>query len=237
MLEESVIDLAHKVARPETPEDALGAIVRLRDRLDEIEEYHVENALRQGWSWSRIARALGVSKQAAHKRHAQRIKGAEGPGSPKTARARVTVTGQARRVVQLARQEAAAQGEASVGTEHVLLGLIRGTGPAAVALHAAGVSLDAARVEIAGRRRRVGPQRAYSETTISARTRRVLEQSLREAVERGEDYIGVEHLLLALLRQRGGAAVRILTDLGAAPSVVGAELRKAIDAAQVQGSA
>lgn len=58
----------HKICIPEDPEQALAAVVALRRLADRMEAEAVTTALHQGWSWSRIAQALGISKQAAHKR-------------------------------------------------------------------------------------------------------------------------------------------------------------------------
>ncbi|MEW8498855.1 MAG: helix-turn-helix domain-containing protein [Candidatus Thiodiazotropha taylori] len=62
----------------EEPEDALAAVVALRHMADQLERKAVIEAIAQGWSWSQVAEALGVSKQAAHKRHALHIKSAKG---------------------------------------------------------------------------------------------------------------------------------------------------------------
>lgn len=62
-----MIDL-HDITVPSDPEEALAAVVALRRLADRIEREAVRSALRQGWSWSRIAQALGITKQAAHKR-------------------------------------------------------------------------------------------------------------------------------------------------------------------------
>jgi DNA-binding NarL/FixJ family response regulator len=58
---------------PEDPGDGLAAAVALRRLADRLEDAEVERALRRGWSWSRIAEALGVSRQAVHKKHAKRV--------------------------------------------------------------------------------------------------------------------------------------------------------------------
>ncbi|MDW6002832.1 helix-turn-helix domain-containing protein [Vibrio mangrovi] len=58
---------------PNNPEDALAAVVALRHMAEQLERQAVKEAIAQGWSWSQVAEALGVSKQAAHKRHAAYI--------------------------------------------------------------------------------------------------------------------------------------------------------------------
>jgi DNA invertase Pin-like site-specific DNA recombinase len=61
------------VAHPESPDDGLAAAVALRRLADRVEAAEVERALRDGWSWSRIAEALGVTRQAVHKKYAKRL--------------------------------------------------------------------------------------------------------------------------------------------------------------------
>jgi len=58
---------------PDNPEEALAAVVALRHMAEQLERQAVKEAIAQGWSWSKVAEALGVSKQAAHKRHAANI--------------------------------------------------------------------------------------------------------------------------------------------------------------------
>ena len=62
--------------QPETPAEGLAAVVALRRLADQLESAEVERALRQGWSWSRIAEALGVTRQAVHKKYAKRVEAA-----------------------------------------------------------------------------------------------------------------------------------------------------------------
>jgi ATP-dependent Clp protease ATP-binding subunit ClpC len=134
----------------------------------------------------------------------------------------VLVTAPARMAVRLGRQEARAMGSDIVGSEHLLLGILRSGGArASRVLRDLGVSLDDAR---AAAQPTLIEGRAHEEPAgkdgISAYARSVLEQSLREAVARGEGYIGVEHLLLALLREDAGGAARTLAELGVDPDVV-----------------
>src|ERR671923_1731348 len=111
------------------PDAALVAIAELRRRLDALEAAHVDNALRAGWSWQRIGIALGITRQAAHARHAQRRRGDD--------RVAVAVAGRARVVLERARQEASRLGSATIETDHLLLGLaLEADGPAAEAIAA-----------------------------------------------------------------------------------------------------
>jgi hypothetical protein len=66
------------IPSPESPADGLAAVVALRRLADRLEDAQVERALRDGWSWSQVAEALGVTRQAVHKKHAKRLAGAGG---------------------------------------------------------------------------------------------------------------------------------------------------------------
>jgi hypothetical protein len=72
-----------RVAHPEDPADGLAAVVALRRLADRLEAAEVERALRDGWTWADVAEALGVTRQAVHKKHARRLASAGGglPGS------------------------------------------------------------------------------------------------------------------------------------------------------------
>jgi FixJ family two-component response regulator len=70
-----------RIGGPEDPGEGLEAVVALRRTLEALEAAQVENAIVSGWSWAQIAEVLGVSKQAVHKKHAERIK-AKYPGEP-----------------------------------------------------------------------------------------------------------------------------------------------------------
>jgi ATP-dependent Clp protease ATP-binding subunit ClpC len=129
-------------------------------------------------------------------------------------------TDRARHVVVLAQQEARLLGHDYIGTEHLLLGLLAdGEGTAARALESLGVTLDAAREqvrEIIGEGKR--PQQGH--IPFTPRAKKVLELSLREALEWGDDHIGTEHLLLGLLAEADGVGAQIVARLGASPRAV-----------------
>ena len=124
-------------------------------------------------------------------------------------------TDRARRVIVLAQEEARGLKHNYIGTEHVLLGLIHeGEGVAAKALESLGISLDKVRaqvVEIIGE----GQQQDQSHIPFTPRAKRVLELSLREALQLGHNYIGTEHILLGLIREGEGVAAQVLVKLGA----------------------
>jgi len=129
-------------------------------------------------------------------------------------------TDRARRVVVLAQDEARALNHNYIGTEHLLLGLIHeGEGVAAKALESMDVSLDAVRaqvVDIIGE----GQSAPSGHIPFTPRAKKVLELSLREALQLGHNYIGTEHILLGLLREGEGVAAQVLTKLGADLSTV-----------------
>ena len=58
---------------PETPAEGLASVVALRRLADRLEDAEVERAMREGWTWARVAEALGVTRQAVHKKHARRL--------------------------------------------------------------------------------------------------------------------------------------------------------------------
>jgi ATP-dependent Clp protease ATP-binding subunit ClpC len=124
-------------------------------------------------------------------------------------------TDRARRVMVLAQQEARMLNHDYVGTEHLLLGLIReGEGFAAKALESLGISLDAVRQqveEITGQ----GQQAPSGRIPFTPRAKKVLELSLREAMHLAHHYIGTEHILLGLVREGDGVAAQVLVNLGA----------------------
>jgi len=124
-------------------------------------------------------------------------------------------TDRARRVVVLAQEEARLLNHNYIGTEHILLGLIHeGEGVAAKALESLGISLEAVRQqveEIIGQ----GQQAPSGHIPFTPRAKKVLELSLREALQLGHNYIGTEHILLGLIREGEGVAAQVLVRLGA----------------------
>lgn len=220
--------LARRATRTLDPEMALRALTALRARLDELEMLQVSNAVESGLSWSEIARSLGISRQAAHKRYSRRT---AHEGGAATRPRRMLVTAEARNAVKFAREEARAMGADVVGTEHVLLGILRcQRSHATWALRALGARLDDAR---AAAEPTVAPCEAPQSADeprhpawrgMSPHARRVLEHSLEEALERGEGYIGVEHLLLAVLRDDNGGAAQTLRRMDIDPGEVRSRL-------------
>jgi len=124
-------------------------------------------------------------------------------------------TDRARRVVVLAQEEARMLNHNYIGTEHILLGLIHeGEGVAAKALESLGISLEGVRSqveEIIGQ----GQSAPSGHIPFTPRAKKVLELSLREALQLGHNYIGTEHILLGLIREGEGVAAQVLVKLGA----------------------
>jgi Clp amino terminal domain, pathogenicity island component len=155
-------------------------------------------------------------------------------------------TDRARRVVVLAQEEARMLNHNYIGTEHILLGLVRERdGVAAKALDSLNIRLDAVRrevEEIIGQ----GQAAPTGHIPFTPRAKKVLELSLREALQLGHNYIGTEHILLGLIREGEGVAAQVLQKLGADLNRVrqtviqilsgyatGAELRKAVGSAEM----
>jgi len=124
-------------------------------------------------------------------------------------------TDRARRVLVLAQEEARLLNHSFIGTEHILLGLIHeGEGVGAKALESLGISLEAVRAKVA---ETIGPAGSGPKGSppFTPRAKKVLELSLREALQLGHNYIGTEHILLGLVREGEGVAAQVLVSLGA----------------------
>ncbi|GAA1234585.1 ATP-dependent Clp protease ATP-binding subunit [Janibacter melonis] len=124
-------------------------------------------------------------------------------------------TDRARRVVVLAQEEARLLNHNYIGTEHILLGLIHeGEGVASKALESLGISLEQVREQVQDI---IGPgqQAPSGHIPFTPRAKKVLELSLREALQLGHNYIGTEHILLGLIREGEGVAAQVLVKLGA----------------------
>jgi hypothetical protein len=193
------------------PRRGLEAIRSLRQELERAEEAQVANALASGWSWARIGRALGVSRQAVHRKYSR--------CSPlPLATAIPTVAGSVKVVLVLARTEAAARGDALVGTEHVLLALLQqGEGSAANALREAGASLRmlraAADVHAPNDVCWVPPSRIGMTTRAAA----ALDHAALLAQREGDQRMCARHILQAVLSNPMSGAVALLRVTGISP--------------------
>ncbi|NJC74029.1 NDP-hexose 4-ketoreductase, partial [Planosporangium thailandense] len=131
-------------------------------------------------------------------------------------------TDRARRVVVLAQEEARMLNHNYIGTEHILLGLVHegegvqgGEGVAAQALESLGISLEGVRQQVEEIIGHGGPRTPGGDIPFTPRAKKVLELSLREALQLGHNYIGTEHILLGLIREGEGLAAQVLIRLGA----------------------
>ena len=135
-------------------------------------------------------------------------------------------TDRARRVLVLAQEEARLLNHNFIGTEHILLGLIHEQeGVAARALTELGISLEAVRgqvEEIIGQ----GQRAPTGHIPFTPRAKKVLELSLREAINLKDDHIGTEHILLGILRESSGLAARVLSELGTDPAALRSEVER-----------
>jgi ATP-dependent Clp protease ATP-binding subunit ClpA len=212
---QEICRLAEAAAEASDPERALETLTELRSEVDEFERQQVARALTLGRSFGSIARAMGLSRQAVHRRFRElasnRRLAKTLPPSPEV-----------RLVFEYARVEAAALGATVVGQDHVLLGILRnGDRRVASALIAAGVVLEDAR------------RGAWSSSKPSKRggrrvdIREVLAEALQCAKRRGAERIEVEHVLRAALAEDTGGAAQLLRRLGVPPARVLAELDEA----------
>jgi transposase-like protein len=218
-------ELLEHAVQASDPEVALRALTSLRRELDAFERVQAWKALDAGSSYGSVARALGISRQAAHRRYRELAAATEPPPGGEPARLRVAP--EARAAVQLAAEEAAALGAARMGSEHLLLGILRaGDGFAAAALRAHGVTLENARA--AAQPTLAGEHHEPDDPTpaVTAYARRVFGEALRHAAAEPGHLIQVGDLLRAALRDPRGGACQTLTALGVDPDSVRASLRR-----------
>jgi ATP-dependent Clp protease ATP-binding subunit ClpC len=124
-------------------------------------------------------------------------------------------TDRARRVIVLAQEEARLLNHSSIGTEHLLLGIVHeGQGVAARTLESLDVTLAAVR-HATEREVKPGTSATVGMATFTPRAKDALEKALRESLQLGHNYIGTEHILLGLLREADSVAAKILIGLGA----------------------
>ena len=159
--------------------------------------------------------SLGISLEAVRQQVEEIIgQGQQAPSG------HIPFTPRAKKVLELALREATQLGHAHIGTEHILLGLIHeGEGVAAKALESLGIALEGVRQqveEIIGQ----GQQAPSGHIPFTPRAKKVLELSLREALQLNHDYIGTEHILLGLVREGEGVAAQVLVTLGGSLSRV-----------------
>jgi ATP-dependent Clp protease ATP-binding subunit ClpA len=196
-------ELAAEVASASTPRAALRRLGDLQRELDAFERRLVAQALAEGSSYAAIARDLGLSRQAVHRRFR-----ALAPAGPA-----LLTAPDLGRILQYAREEAAALGAGVVGSEHIVLAVLRADDLAAARLlRSAGVTLERARAQVEAAAPRARLFRREPETGDLLA---FVEAPAREARARGGGGIGVEDVLRAALEDPDGGAARTLRALGA----------------------
>src|SRR5579863_307854 len=186
--------------------DAVLAADHLGDVADHLIGHFVDQARRSGASWTEIGRSMGVTKQAAQKRFVPKDPGLDA-GQEFT-----RFTARARNVVVAAQNEARAAGHDQIRPEHLVLGLLSEPDAiGAAAIVAQGVPLDSVREAVTAA---LPPPAAEVPALIpfDPQAKKALELTFREALRMGHNYIGTEHILLALLELEDGEGV--LTGLG-----------------------
>jgi len=190
--------------------DAVITADSLGDLADHLVGHFVDQARRSGASWKEIGESMGVTKQAAQKRFVPKAPGVPSDLDPSEGFGRFTP--RARNAVVGAHNEARAAGNAEIGPEHLVLGLLsEPDGLGAKAIVAQGITLEVAR-QAATAALPPAVDDAPELVPYDARARKVLELTYREALRLGHNYIGTEHILLALLELEAGTGV--LVDLG-----------------------
>ncbi|KAA0019469.1 Clp protease N-terminal domain-containing protein [Antrihabitans cavernicola] len=181
--------------------DAVLAADHLGDVADHLIGHFVDQARRSGASWTDIGKSMGVTKQAAQKRFVPKA----GEGSAMDPNAGFSrFTDRARNVVVVSQNEARAASSPEIVTAHVVLGLLAEPNAlAAKAIVAQGVQLDAVRSAVTAT---LGPPSDSVPALIpfDAATKKVFELTFREALRLGHNYVGTEHILLALLELEDG---------------------------------
>ncbi|HSA52093.1 MAG TPA: Clp protease N-terminal domain-containing protein [Yinghuangia sp.] len=194
--------------------EQLTSAVIAADHLGEVADHlighFVDQARRSGASWTEIGRSMGVSKQAAQKRFVPKGPGEANDLDPSQGFGRYTP--RARNVVMQAQNEASAAGNPLIRTEHLVLGLLgEPDALAGRAIVAQGVELAAVREAVV--RRLPSAEEGVPELIpFDGQAKKALELTFREALRMGHNYIGTEHILLALLELEGGEGV--LSELG-----------------------
>ena len=190
--------------------DAMLAADHLGEVADHLIGHFVDQARRSGVSWTDIGRSMGVSKQAAQKRFVPKVPVEVSDRDPRQGFSRFTL--RAKNVVVAAQNETRAAGNDSIRTGHLVLGLLsEPEGLAATTIVALGVSLQTVRRTVTA----TLPSAADELPALipfDQGAKKALELTYRQALRMGHNYVGTEHILLALLSLEDGAGV--LTGLG-----------------------
>jgi hypothetical protein len=208
--------------------DAVIAAEHLGEVADHLIGHFVDQARRSGASWTEIGRSMGVTKQAAQKRFVPKASGETSDLDPSQGFTRFTQ--RAKNVVMAAQSEARAAGNDRIRPEHLVLGLLsEPEALAAKAIVAHGVPLETVR-QAATAALPAAANQVPEVIPVDPQARKTLELTFREALRLGHNYIGTEHILLALLEFEDGAGV--LSGLGLDKASVEANVTAAVAASQ-----
>jgi hypothetical protein len=213
--------------------DAVIAADHLGDLADHLIGHFVDQARRSGASWTDIGRSMGVSKQAAQKRFVPKGSGDATDLDPSQGFNRFTT--RARKVVVAAQEAARAAGNVEIAPAHLILGLLsEPEAIAARAIIAQGVSLETVR-HTATATLPPAVEELPALIPFDARAKKALELTFRQALRLGHNYVGTEHILLALMEIEDG--VGVLSGLGITRAPVEATINSVLDAIQTQATA
>ncbi|MFH8745972.1 Clp protease N-terminal domain-containing protein [Streptomyces rimosus] len=204
--------------------DAVLAAEHLGEIADHLIGHFVDQARRSGASWTDIGKSMGVTKQAAQKRFVPKAPGEASDLDPSQGFGRYTE--RARNVVVTSQNEAHAASNDQIGTLHLVLGLLaEPDGLAARAMVAQGVTLDAVR-QRATESLPAAAAKMPALIPFDAQAKKALELTFREALRLGHNYVGTEHILLALLELEDGEG--LLSGLGITKAASEADITAAL---------
>jgi hypothetical protein len=227
-------DLISHIKQQHSDGDVLGQLsdaVFLGEHLGEVSDHlighFVDQARRSGASWTEIGKSMGVSKQAVQKRFVPKESGS-------SVQEKVEVfsryTDRARHVIVASQEEAFSAESPSIEPVHLLLGLLKDSaGLAASAIVAQKVKLDAVRdAAVAKQPEPLAEPRKSPMIPFSSNSKKVLELTTRESLRLGHNYVGTEHILLALFELGEGDAFDVLTGLGLTKEATEAVIQQAL---------
>ncbi|WP_326796884.1 ATP-dependent Clp protease ATP-binding subunit [Streptomyces sp. NBC_01808] len=219
---------AIKKVHPDVLDQLTGAVVaadHLGDVADHLIGHFVDQARRSGASWTDIGKSMGVTRQAAQKRFV--TKGSDEGFTLDPSEGFARFTGRAKNVVMASQNEARAAGNTEIGPAHLVLGLIADpAGIGAASIVAQDILLDTVRQEATAALPPAAEGTVPELIPYNAEGKKALELTFREALRLGHNYIGTEHILLALLEQENGDGVlsRLGVDRAAAEAHIAAAL-------------
>lgn len=211
--------------------DAVLAAEHLDDVADHLIGHFVDQARRSGASWTDIGKSMGVTRQAAQKRFVPKDPGAASDLDPNQGFGRFTP--RARKVVVVSQSEARNAHHPQIGPGHLVLGLLsEPDGLAAQVIVGLGVELDAVREAVTATLPEGTGTTMPELIPFDADAKKVLEMTFREALRLGHNYVGTEHVLLALLEHEDGTGT--LHELGLDKAAVESQVVSALEAIRGQ---